>query len=258
MIDRLSRQIAFLAPAAVMSSWATVMLHTIATGHINRLLSPLFRNYVLAAAIALFLLSALYILLYQPPAQNPASAFTRTGKLRQIGRWLVLLIPLVAASILSPAALSNSTLQNRQLDPTTAGAIPMPTWNSTNPEATKAILDSDPNQAAPVEVTDLITLSHSPSQVGAFDGRKVRVVGLFNSQKGDPRLVRWIMWCCAADAQPASVLLTGNTKGDWKDEQWLEVTGTAKFPSTLGHVVPEIEVDSIKPTSEPDEPYLSP
>ena len=48
-MDRISRQIAFFAPAAVMSAWATVMLHTIASGHINRLLSPLFRNYVLVA-----------------------------------------------------------------------------------------------------------------------------------------------------------------------------------------------------------------
>jgi uncharacterized membrane protein YcgQ (UPF0703/DUF1980 family) len=46
--------------------------------------------------------------------------------------------------------------------------------------------------------------------------------------------------------------------GDWKDSQWLEVVGTAHFPSTLGHAVPQIDVESIKPTQEPDEPYLSP
>jgi uncharacterized membrane protein YcgQ (UPF0703/DUF1980 family) len=66
------------------------------------------------------------------------------------------------------------------------------------------------------------------------------------------------MWCCAADAQPAPVELDGNTSGDWKESQWLEVVGTARFPSTPGHVVPRIDVESIKPTQEPDEPYLSP
>ena len=70
----IARQISFFAPAAVMSAWATVMLHTIATGHINRLLSPMFRNYVLIAAIALLVLSALYVLLYQPDRGNRARA----------------------------------------------------------------------------------------------------------------------------------------------------------------------------------------
>ena len=251
-----ARQISFFAPAAVMSAWATVMLHTIATGHINRLLSPMFRNYVLTAAILLFVLSALYVLLYQPDSET-APALAPTGRLRQLGRWLVLLVPVIAASILSPSALSTTTLTNRA---STAGVAPMPSWNAASQQMAKEVLAADPNQPVPVEVTDLITLSRSPDQMKAFEGRKVRTVGLFLAQPGtEPKLVRWIMWCCAADAQPASVELAGNTSGDWKDSQWLEVVGTAQFPpSTPGHVVPRIDVESIKPTQEPDEPFLSP
>ena len=257
----LARQITFLAPAAVMSAWATVMLHTIASGHINRLLAPMFRNYVLIAAILLLILSALYLLLYQPgsesaPALTPAER-PPGGNLRQFGRWLVLLIPVVAASILSPSALSSTTANNR-LNPTT-GVTPMPTWYVQNQQKEKEVLESDPNQPVPVDVTDLIALSRNEAQAKSFEGRPVRVVGLFVAQPGGtPRLLRWIMWCCAADAQPASVALTGNTTGSWKDTQYLEVIGKARFPSTLGHVVPTIEVDSITPTQEPDEPYLSP
>lgn len=258
MIERLSRQIAFFAPAAVMSAWATVMLHTIASGHINRLLSPMFRWYVLVAAVLLLVLSALYVLLYQPAA-NPAPPLAPTGRLRQIGRWLVLLIPVVAASILSPSALSSTTLANRATSDSTAGVTPMPTWKSSNDTNVKEALAADPNQPVPVEVTDLITLSRSPEQSKAFEGRKVRTVGFFAKPPGsEPKVVRWIMWCCAADAQPASVELAGNTGNDWKDAQWLEVIGTARFPTKLGHAIPQIEVESIKPTDEPDEPYLSP
>jgi uncharacterized repeat protein (TIGR03943 family) len=251
----IARQISFFAPAAVMSAWATVMLHTIATGHINRLLSPMFRNYVLTAAILLLVLSALYVLLYQPDSEA-APALAPLGRLRQFGRWLVLLVPLVAASILSPSALSSTTLNNRS---STAGVAPMPSWNVASQKSAQEALDADPNQPVPVEVTDLITLSQSPDQMKAFEGRKVRTVGLFAAQPGNaPKLVRWIMWCCAADAQPASVELGGKVSGDWKETQYLEVVGTAQFPSTLGHVAPRIEVESIKPTREPDEPYLSP
>jgi len=254
-MDRIARQISFFAPAAVMSAWGTVMLRTIATGHINRLLSPMFRNYVLTAALLLFVLSALYVLLYQPDSET-APAPAPTGRLRQFGRWLVLLVPLVAASILSPSALSSTTLTNRS---STAGVAPMPSWNAASQKNAQAALDADPNQPVPVEVTDLITLSRSPDQMKAFEGRKVRTVGLLvNQPENAPKLVRWIMWCCAADAQPASVELGGNVSGNWKEDQWLEVVGAAQFPSTLGHVAPRIEVESIKPTQEPDEPYLSP
>src|SRR5271170_8042123 len=105
----IARQISFFAPAAVMSAWATVMLHTVASGHINRLLSPMFRNYVLTAALLLIVLSALYVLLYQPTPET-APALAPTGRLRQFGRWLVLLVPIVAASVLSPTTLSSTTL----------------------------------------------------------------------------------------------------------------------------------------------------
>src|SRR5271163_5317443 len=150
----IARQISFFAPAAVMSAWATVMLHTIASGHINRLLSPMFRNYVLIAAILLLALSALYVLLYQPSTQA-APPLAPTGKLRQFGRWLVLLVPLVAASVLSPSALSSTTANMRGLN-STVGALPMPTWNAASQQNAKAALDADPNQPVPVEVTDLI------------------------------------------------------------------------------------------------------
>jgi uncharacterized repeat protein (TIGR03943 family) len=253
----IARQLSFFAPALVMSAWATVMLHTIASGHINRLLSPMFRSYVLVAAIVLLVLSALYLFLYEPTASGPKEALAPTGRLRQLGRWLMLLIPIIAASVLSPPTFSSTTTDNRYIDPKKS-SYQMPTWNSTSQANAKTILESDPNQPVPVEVTDLITLSQSPSQAKTFDGRKVRIVGLYNDQSGKTKLARWIMWCCAADAQPVSAELGGNLTGSWKNEQWVEVVGTVSFPSTLGHVAPHIDVESIKPTQEPDEPFLSP
>ena len=149
----ITRQLSFFAPAAVMSAWATVMLHTIASGHINRLLNPMFRNYVLTAAVVLFVLSALHLLLYQPDAET-ASPLAPTGRLRQLGRWLMLLLPIIAASVLSPSALSSTTLNNRSLN-STAGAMPMPSLSAATQENVKAELSADPNQPVPVEVTDL-------------------------------------------------------------------------------------------------------
>jgi uncharacterized repeat protein (TIGR03943 family) len=257
MTNHLARQISFFAPAAVMSAWATVMLHTVASGHINELLSPMFRNYVVIAASLLVVLSVLYVLLYQPTVKT-GSALAPTGSLRQFGRWLMLLVPIVAASIFAPSAFSSTTVSNR-IDPNNS-SYQMPTWYEKDKQVPQTVLDTDPNQPAPVDVTDLIQLGQHPDQAKAFEGRKVRCVGhLFTGAVGTaPKLVRLIMWCCAADAVPATVELKGDVKGNWKDTDWLEVIGEARFPTRDGHVVPAIEVDSINTTQEPDEPYLSP
>lgn len=247
------KTLSFFAPAGVMSAWGVVMLHTVTSGHINRLLNPMFRSYVLIAAIVLMILSAIYVLLFQP-STNPAPS----GRLRQLLRWLVLLLPVVAASILSPNALSSTTMANRSNS--TAGVTAMPTMSETSAKNVAEAIAADPNQPVPVEVTDLITLSHSPAQMQSFAGRKVRAVGfIIHPGGGAPKLLRWLMWCCAADAQPVSVQLTGSAiPATTKDDQWFEIIGTAQFPSTLGQVIPQIVVESVKPTDEPDEPYLSP
>ena len=248
MIHRLARQMSFFAPAAVMSAWAVVMLHTIASGHINRLLSPMFRPYVLVAAILLLILSALHLLLYEPEASETAPTFPFRDRLRQIGRWLVLLLPVIAASMLSPPALSGTTFANRALA-STAGVTAMPNMSDNSEAIYKAAhRRSQPTRAHGSHRPD--RRRQSTEQIKAFDGRQVRTVGLFSGQGGSAKLVRWIMWCCAADAQPASVALAGDTSaaGLGKDAtQWVEVIGTARFPSTLGHVVPQIEIESIKP-----------
>jgi uncharacterized repeat protein (TIGR03943 family) len=134
----------------------------------------------------------------------------------------------------------------------------MPSMSAASEKNVKDALAADPNQPVPVDVTDLVTLSHSPAQMENFAGRKVRALGFIINNGGSPKLLRWLMWCCAADAQPVSVQLSGNVSGAFKDSQWYAVVGTARFPSTLGQVLPQIEVDTIQPVQEPDEPYLSP
>jgi uncharacterized repeat protein (TIGR03943 family) len=200
----------------------------------------------------LILFSVLYLLLFQP-AQ--ATSRTAPGTARQLGRWIMLLLPVVAAAVLSPSAFSSTTISKR-MGPTAADQ--MPTWFDKDKQVSQTVLATDPNQAAPVDVTDLIQLSQNPSQAKAFDNRKVVSVGHI-MRGATPKLVRLMMWCCAADAVPVTIDLQGNTTGAWKDVDWLAVTGTAQFVTGKdGKVTPVIKVDSIAPTQEPDEPYLSP
>ena len=239
-------RLVFLAPAAVMSAWATVMLHTLLVGHINRLLSPMFRSYVGIAAVVLLILSALHLLLYRPsPERVPGAG-------RQLGRWLVLLVPVIAASVLSPAALSD----------TTAGCAP-PARRSRRhaqherrhrPRRQGRRRHRSQPARTPMEVTDLITgQPHAGAdQEVRRPGRCTSSVPLFTAGQPAPKLMRWIMWCCAADAQPASVatpcFLFGPGPGRRPVEgpdKWLDVTGIARFPPhQLGQVIPD-KIESV-------------
>ncbi len=138
----------------------------------------------------------------------------------------MLLLPVIAAAVLSPSAFSSTTISKR-LGPNAGDQ--MPTWYDKNKQVAQTVMNADPSQTAPVEVTDLIYLGQHPDQAKAFASHKVSSVGHIITGANGPQLVRLIMWCCAADAVPVTVDLQGDVKGTFKDEDWLQVTGTAQF-----------------------------
>ena len=227
----IARQISFFATAAVMSAWATVMLHTIATGHINRLLSPMFRNYVLTASVLLFILSVLYLVLYQSDSTT-APAFAPTGRVRQLGRWLVLLIPVIAASVLSPTALSSTTAATRGLN-STAGVTAMPTMSATTAknvalelscrcEPTRAAVESEPSTSSP--------LSHAPAEMNKL--RVAAKAGPHRRFRHRPRAQGLAQIAPLDDVvlrgrRPAHLgqNLGGPIPGTGTDTQWVEIVG---------------------------------
>ncbi|MCT7351273.1 TIGR03943 family protein [Streptomyces sp. 15-116A] len=76
---------------------------------------------------------------------------------------------------------------------------------------------------------------------------------------GRPYLVRMTLNCCAADAQPLKVALTGNLPPVLQPDTWLEVSGTytprrTKDPVNAGPV-PYFDVTSTKPVRAPSDPY---
>ncbi|WP_437097093.1 TIGR03943 family putative permease subunit [Streptomyces sp. enrichment culture] len=76
---------------------------------------------------------------------------------------------------------------------------------------------------------------------------------------GTPYLVRMSLNCCAADAQPVKVALTGEIPPVLRPDGWLEVTGThtprrTKDPVN-GGPVPYFEVTAARPVPTPADPY---
>ncbi len=94
-------------------------------------------------------------------------------------------------------------------------------------------------------------------------GRSIRVTGFVAmSGSGDPYLVRMGLNCCAADAQPVKIALTGELPPVLRPDTWLEVTGgytprRTKDPVN-GRPVPYLEVTRAEPVPAPSDPYDAP
>lgn len=90
--------------------------------------------------------------------------------------------------------------------------------------------------------------------------RPIRISGFVAlDRSGAPYLVRMALNCCAADAQPVKVGLTGTIPPVLQPDSWLEITGTYTTKQTKDPVnkgpIPFIEVTSAKPVPAPHDPY---
>lgn len=94
----------------------------------------------------------------------------------------------------------------------------------------------------------------------ALRDRELKITGFVTlDRKGAPYLVRMGLNCCAADAQPVKIALTGNVPPVLRPDTWLEITGTytprrTKDPVNDGPI-PYLEVRSARPVPTPHDPY---
>ncbi|GGX12791.1 TIGR03943 family putative permease subunit [Streptomyces lomondensis] len=91
-------------------------------------------------------------------------------------------------------------------------------------------------------------------------GRELKITGFVTLDRaGAPYLVRMGLNCCAADAQPVKIALTGDIPPVLRPDTWLEITGRytprrTKDPVNNGPI-PYVEVTSARPVPTPHDPY---
>jgi uncharacterized repeat protein (TIGR03943 family) len=156
--------------------------------------------------------------------------------------WL-LVLPLLALILVAPPALgSYSALR-------TGTALQQPYGYGRLPAG-------DPVPLSVVDYASRAAYGHGRS----LHGRTVRVTGfLALDHGGTPYLVRMALNCCAADAQPVKIALTGELPPVLQPDAWLEVTGTytpgvAHDPVNDGPI-PYLRVTGARPVPTPHDPY---
>jgi uncharacterized repeat protein (TIGR03943 family) len=94
----------------------------------------------------------------------------------------------------------------------------------------------------------------------ALGDRQIKIIGFVAlDRSGTPYLTRMVLNCCAADAQPVKIRLSGQLPPTLQPDTWLEVDGTytskrTKDPVNDG-VIPFFDVSRARPIKAPHEQY---
>jgi uncharacterized repeat protein (TIGR03943 family) len=206
---------------------------------------PSLEPYLLASGVVLLLLGLLppLGLLGRQPSRPAGQDHRHEGA--RVG-WL-LLLPMLVLVLVQPAALGASAVSSRSAVP--GGG------DDTYPPLAPPV-----RGAVPMTMAEVVTRAlHDRRR--SLEGVRVRVVGF--AAPGDNaegyRLTRFVIFCCAADAEALQVAVRGDPVKRPPD-QWLEVEGRW-LPRPVAGVddldppPPVLAVDAVRPIAQPRLPY---
>jgi uncharacterized repeat protein (TIGR03943 family) len=232
------------AQTAVLFLTGAALLHAGTTDLYLRYVKSGLRPLLLLAGVAL-LLTALATTWYEWRAsRRPGGSITGTAGSHREPRisWL-LLLPLFALILVAPPALGSYTAVR------TGTALQQPYGYTKLPE--RGVL-----RLSLVDYAGRAAYDHGRH----LTDRTIKITGFVSlNAKGTPYLVRMALNCCAADAQPVKVALTGKIPPVLQPDTWLEATGTYTPRRTTDPInrapVPYLKVESAKPVPTPHDPY---
>jgi putative membrane protein len=156
--------------------------------------------------------------------------------------WL-LVLPLLALILVAPPALGSYSAMR------TGTALQAPFGYAKLPAG-------DPVTLGLVDYASRAAYDHGRS----LGGRQVKITGFVAlDHAGTPYLVRMALNCCAADAQPVKIGLSGRIPPVLQPDTWLEVTGSYTGKRTKdpvnGGIIPFLDVSAARPVPTPHDPY---
>ncbi|MFD9000857.1 TIGR03943 family putative permease subunit [Streptomyces sp. NPDC059582] len=231
-----------LAQAAVLFLLGAALLHAGVTDLYLRYVKAGLQPLLLASGVVL-IAAAVATVWYERRAVRTAGP-EDPGHVHREPRvsWL-LVLPLLALILVAPPALGSYSATR------TGTALQQPLAYPPLPAA-------DPLRLSVVDYAGRAVYGHGRT----LADRRIQLTGfLALDRDGTPYLVRMALNCCAADAQPVKIGLTGHIPPVLQPDTWLQITGTytprqVKDPVNNGPI-PFIEVTAARPVPVPHDPY---
>lgn len=268
--------------------WGGTLFYFWWSGRIASYLHPQFHPYVLVAGTGLLVLAGLWWWAsresdagchdcggHHDHGDGPRSRLSAGAALA----FLVLLLPLSAAAFISPSQFGEAMVMNRgivtDISQLPSAGMPGGNWDDAPAwdekiDAVDAAWDQNqdegveyftrgPDGSIQVETLDLLFAAQEPGLRGEFENQRVSIVGQYVPPRGGSEggfdLVRMFVVCCAADARPLGIKVTGQPVSVPR-MGWVRITGIARFEDNGGVLEPSLELEKIEEVEPPRESFL--
>jgi uncharacterized repeat protein (TIGR03943 family) len=222
--------------AGVLLAVALVAGGTVVSGRATAFVRPGFAVAVLVAAVVLAVVGAASL----PARGDDGHARDGHGHHGPGRVGLLLLLPLLLLQVVDPGSLGSTMALG---------------GDNGVARAPSTLVFPPLEGSGTVELTFSEFLGRVFAEDESLVGRPVRLVGrVAGESEGSPRLVRFVIACCAADARPLHVVLDG-ALGLPPDDAWAQVEGTWDGIMTPGGEAPVVRVASVVEVGEPPLPY---
>jgi uncharacterized repeat protein (TIGR03943 family) len=256
------------AASGVLMVWGIVLSYFYLSDRIASYLHPAFHIYTAISAGVLLLLALAMLLTI--PGESVKHGLSRMGILP----FLLLTIPLLAATKLSPSNFGATAVMNRGMVDNIAdlpGFSPpqdpaLPSADGSVKEGTmmdpSLYLKRNADGYIAAETVDLLYAAGEPAMREDFENKQVEVTGQFlPALAGNPNgdrfnLTRLFVMCCAADARPVAISVQSQPAIDLPKMTWVKVRGKATFPVEGGRHMPVIVAESVTETDASEESFL--
>jgi uncharacterized repeat protein (TIGR03943 family) len=214
------------------------------TGAALNYVRPSLGPYLLASAAVLLALGLL-----PPLGLLRLTAVPDDGDgLHEGGRvgWL-LLVPVLVVVLVQPAALGSYAVSSRRAVP--GGS-----------DGTYPPLAPPVRGAVPMTMAEFVTRALRDRD-RSLDGVRVRLVGFVAPGEGaEPyRLTRFVIFCCAADAEALQVVVHGDVgrrgRDQWLEMEWRWLPRPVAATGDPSPPPPALTVDAVRSVSRPHRPY---
>lgn len=268
--------------------WGGMLLYFRLSGRIVSYLHPQFHGYVGAAGAGLLVLGALWWWAsretggdcadcgcHDTHGAGPRSRLTAGAAFA----FAALLLPVTAAALISPGQFGEAMVMNRGIV-TDIARLPSagssggdwrdaPAWDEKtdnadaswpeNQEEGVEYFTRGPDGSIQLETLDLLFAAQEPGLREEFENQRVSIIGQYvpprDAEAGGFDLVRMFVVCCAADARPLGIKVTGGPVAVPR-MGWVRITGLARFEEKDGTNEPILELEKIEEVEAPREKIL--
>ncbi|WP_411698429.1 TIGR03943 family putative permease subunit [Conyzicola sp.] len=234
---------------------SVVVVATIWLALTNQLILYIHPRYVLftviMAVVALVFVAASAFL--REPHDHDAPPSRRQNVVSGAAAVLSLVIA-AGIIVVPPATLSSATLEQRAIN---NGGLA-----GDQAQSVASVASTTDAAFAKFTVLEWSSLLRQTSELSVFSGKPVDIVGFVSADPDDPEnmffVSRFVITCCAVDAQPIGVpVYAPGWADDVAVDQWVRVTGGFDTnPSGVSQQAIAVVPDTVEVVEQPGEPYL--